>query len=284
MDFFMHACASWVERAVPVRQARWAVVVLGAWWLAAAQSVLAAPDSSGAVAHAASPSAFTVTPSVTAWPFPMLAQATTPSPAQAPSPAPAPDNKSGAPDNKAGAPTAPTPPTVSRVNQFSLERSGESLYMTVRMQFDLPDAAKEALLKGVSLFFSAEVSTLRPRWYWRDEYLVLDRLYWRLNFLPLSRRWRLQQANEPWDKQGGLISDKLFDDLPAALQALQTIERWPLRDKTIILSNRENKLTFTFELDQFLLPRPLVVGNLANDVWKLKMSRDLNLIVSEAGR
>lgn len=156
--------------------------------------------------------------------------------------------------------------------------------MTVRMQFDLPEAAKEALLKGVHLFFSAEVTTIRPRWYWRDEVVSLDRMYWRLSFLPLSRRWRLQQASEPWDKQGGLVSERLFDDLPTALQALQTIERWPLRDKTVIQSGRENKLTFTFELDQYLLPRPLVLGNLTNDVWKLRMSRELNLIVSEAGR
>ena len=156
--------------------------------------------------------------------------------------------------------------------------------MAVRMQFELPEAAKDALAKGVSLFFSAEVSTMRPRWYWRDEYLVLERLYWRLNFLPLSRRWRLQQANEPWDRQGGVVTERLFDDLPAALHALQQLARWSLRDKSVVQSNRELKLTYTFELDQYLLPRPLVLGNLTNDVWKLKISRDLNLILSEAGR
>lgn len=195
--------------------------------------------------------------------------------------------------NAQSAPNLPVPPATvqaapepvkPRVNQFSLEKNGEGLWMAVRMQFELPDAAKDALVKGVSLFFSAEVSTLRSRWYWRDEYVVLERLYWRLNFLPLSRRWRLQQANEPWDKQGGVVTERLFDDLPSALQALQQIDRWPLRDKSIVQSNRELKLTFTFELDQYLLPRPLVLGNLTNDVWKLKIARDLNLILSEAGR
>ena len=102
--------------------------------------------------------------------------------------------------------------------------------------------------------------------------------------MPLARRWRLQQASEPWDRQGGLISERLFDDLPSALQALQQIDRWPLRDKSIVQSNREQKITYTFELDQYLLPKPLVLGSLTSDVWKLKISRDLNLILSEAGR
>lgn len=261
MDFFMPACESWVE-ADPRNVAGWTQAVRSITFKAACLSwcmiwymVLGVSGWAWAAPATTTPAPVSATPT-------------------APAATPSPDAR------VAAAPAAAS----ARVTQFSLERSGEQLTMTVRTQFDLPEAAKDALLKGVSLFFSAEVVTIRPRWYWRDETVVLERLYWRLNFLPLSRRWRLQQANEPWDRQGGLLSERLFDDLPSALQALQLMERWTLRDKSLIQTNREQKLTFTFELDQFLLPRPLMVGSLTNDVWKLRISRDLNLILSEAGQ
>jgi hypothetical protein len=191
--------------------------------------------------------------------------------------------------------TETTPPAVTRaedavqalpakVTRLGLVRETQGFSVFAQMQFDLPKAAKEVLLKGVSLYFMADLSVIRPRWFWRDEVMLSQQQYWRLTYLPVSRRWQLQRATEPWSKPGGLIAEQLFDDLDSALKALQNVERWSLADSRFMSTSQGKTLTFTFELEQLLLPRPLTLNPLGKDIWKLRISREINLIPSGEGR
>jgi hypothetical protein len=55
----------------------------------------------------------------------------------------------------------------------------------------LPRAVDDALQKGVPLYFVAEATLLRNRWYWRDERVARLSRSWRLAFQPLTGAWRV---------------------------------------------------------------------------------------------
>jgi len=239
-----------------------ALIISWGWMAGAAAPVWAAAAMPSATVAAAP--ALTPTSAPTATP-----ESASPTVATPPAGTPAPD-------------AVPAPP--AKVTRLGLVRETQGLSVFAHMQFDLPKAAKEVLLKGVSLYFMADLSVIRQRWYWRDEVLLSQQLYWRLTYLPVSRRWQLQRATEPWSKPGGLIAEQLFDDLESALKAMQTLERWSLTHSRFMSTPQEKTLTFTFELEQLLLPRPLALNPLGKDIWKLRISREINLIPSGEGR
>ncbi len=247
----------------PTLGPRLALALIISWgWLAGA----AAP----AWAAAATPSATVAAPAPASTSAPKAPpESASPTEATPPAGTPAPD-------------AVPAPP--AKVTRLGLVRETQGLSVFAHMQFDLPKAAKEVLLKGVSLYFMADLSVIRQRWYWRDEVLLSQQLYWRLTYLPVSRRWQLQRATEPWSKPGGLIAEQLFDDLDSALKAMQNLERWSLTHSRFMSTPQEKTLTFTFELEQLLLPRPLTLNPLGKDIWKLRISREINLIPSGEGR
>ncbi len=248
------------------------------WATLGPRLALALIISWGWLAGAATPAwAATATPSATvAAPAPVPTSAPTATPESSSPTVATPPTGTPAPD------AVPAPP--AKVTRLGLVRETQGLSVFAHMQFDLPKAAKEVLLKGVSLYFMADLSVIRQRWYWRDEVLLSQQLYWRLTYLPVSRRWQLQRATEPWSKPGGLIAEQLFDDLESALKAMQNLERWSLTHSRFMSTPQEKTLTFTFELEQLLLPRPLTLNPLGKDIWKLRISREINLIPSGEGR
>jgi hypothetical protein len=66
------------------------------------------------------------------------------------------------------------------------------LWLSAQVDFELPHVVEDALLKGVPVFFVAQVAVLRERWYWKDrKRIAAVRRQFRLSFHPLTQRWRL---------------------------------------------------------------------------------------------
>lgn len=162
---------------------------------------------------------------------------------------------------------------TTEVTQFQVDRTAEGLFVTATVNFELPSVVEDALLKGISLVFVAEVDVFRNRWYWYDKKLVFAERHFRLAFQPLTRRWRLNIASGQISPNTlGLALNQSFDSLPEAMAAVRRISRWKVAEASELEADSKQSLEFRFRLDVSQLPRPFQIGVLGQTDWSIALS------------
>lgn len=150
---------------------------------------------------------------------------------------------------------------------LNAERVEDGLAVSFSTRFELPRQAEEALLKGVAIYFVAEVQVLRNRWYWRDARVAQATRTWRLTWQPLTRQYRVST--------GGLHQS--FDSLGEAIASLRGVSGWRVADAKEIEDDGRYYLEFSYKLDTAQLPRPLQIGLGGAQGWSLSVDRNLTL-------
>ncbi len=163
-----------------------------------------------------------------------------------------------------------------------LERTEEGVLLSASVRFELPPAIEEALLKGVPMFFVADASLLRDRWYWYDKHVAGGSRHMRLSFQPLTRRWRLQVSPTPIGNSG-LSLGQSFDSKEEALAAIQHISRWKIAELSDLEPDARYSVDFRFRLDVSQLPRPFQIGAVGHADWNINAGRTQRLAL-ENGR
>lgn len=173
--------------------------------------------------------------------------------------------------------------TGAEVSQFQIERNGEGVFLSASVRFDLPTAVEDALLKGVPMFFVAEVEVYRDRWYWYDKRLLSVERHLRLAYQPLTRRWRLNVASGVITANSlGVALNQSFDSLPEALAALRRVSRWKIADAAEIDPEQRHSVAYSFRLDLAQLPRPFQIGVLGQAEWNISASTSQRLSLEGA--
>jgi hypothetical protein len=131
----------------------------------------------------------------------------------------------------------------------------------------LPRAVDEALQKGVPLYFVAEATLLRNRWYWRDERVARLSRSWRLAFQPLTGAWRVSL--------GGL--HQTYASLDEALGAVSRSGGWKLIDADRLERDGSYYVEFSYRLDSSQLPGPMQFGLGGGADWAVGVSRTLRI-------
>jgi hypothetical protein len=131
----------------------------------------------------------------------------------------------------------------------------------------LPRAADDALQKGVPLYFVAEATLLRNRWYWRDERVARLSRSWRLAFQPLTGAWRVSL--------GGL--HQTYASLDEALAAVSRSGGWRLIDADRLERDGSYYVEFSYRLDSSQLPGPMQFGLGGGADWAVGVSRTLRI-------
>lgn len=164
------------------------------------------------------------------------------------------------------------------ITQLKIERTEDGVFLSAQVNFELSGVVEEALLKGIPVFFVAEVQLNRERWYWYDRNLGNSSRQLRLAYQPLTRRWRLNSSSGPAASGGlGVALNQNFDSLADALAALQRISRWKVAEASEIEPDARHSLDFRFRLDVSQLARPLQIGVLGQPDWNINLSRSLRL-------
>jgi len=168
---------------------------------------------------------------------------------------------------------------AAEVAQLKLERSDESVYLSVAVRFDLPPVVEDALLKGIPLFFVAEADIYRDRWYWYDKRVTTATRTMRLAFQPLTRRWRLNILPGAISVTGLRASlSQNYDSLSEAMAAIQRISRWRIADAAEIESASRHNVEFRFRLDLSQLPRPFQIGVAGQRDWAIAVEDSRQLL------
>ena len=128
----------------------------------------------------------------------------------------------------------------------------------------LTKAVEDGLRHGVPVYFVAEASVKKPRWYWRDERVSRVTRSWRLSYQPLTSAWRVSL---------GAFSQS-YPSLEEALTTVTRIAHWRIADSGVDATDRYY-VDFQFFLDSSQLPPPMKLDMNAQSEWKLGVERTI---------
>ena len=158
--------------------------------------------------------------------------------------------------------------SAADITQFRVERAEDDIQVSAQIQFELPGAVEDALLKGIPMYFVAEADVLRERWYWYDKKLANVERHMRLAYQPLTRHWRLNVSTGPGNANSqGLVLNQGFDTLPQALAGIKRVSNWKIVDVADLDPGLKYKIEFRFRLDLSRLPRPFQIGAIGQADW-----------------
>ncbi len=156
---------------------------------------------------------------------------------------------------------------------LSVERSEDEILLSAQVQFELPVAVEDALMKGMPLNFVSEAEVLRERWYWYDKRVAQAERRLRLAYQPLTRRWRLTVTSGA-AKGGalGLSLNQNFESLSEALGTIKRVSRWKIADTAGLDPTAQYRVDYRFKLDLGQLPLPLQIGTLGQADWNVAVN------------
>ncbi len=165
----------------------------------------------------------------------------------------------------AGRPAWAAGSTGVELTQFGTQRVDEGVELNFSTRFELPRQAEDALMKGVPLYFVAEVALLRHRWYWRDVRIGHDTRSWRLAWQPLTRQYKVSTG----------AFNQTFPTLPEAMAWLRSVAGWRFADNKELDGDGGYYLEFSYRLDT---SRPLQGFGLGTQAgFDLSIERTVNL-------
>ena len=156
------------------------------------------------------------------------------------------------------------------LQDITVQREDSAIRIDYQLRLTLPRAVEDAALRGVPLYFVAQASLWRPRWYWRDERVARASREWRLSYQPLTSNWRISQ--------GGL--GQSFATLDDALSTMTRSAGWRIAEAREVEPDGRYYVEFNWRLDTAQLPRPMQIGlggvGGASD-WTLGVERSVRL-------
>jgi hypothetical protein len=165
---------------------------------------------------------------------------------------------------------------TTEITQLRVARSDEGLLLSAHVTFELPAVIDDALDKGIPMFFVAEASLFRDRWYWYDKQVASASRHMRLSYQPLTRRWRLVVSPAPIGNSG-LALGQTFDTREEAMAAVQRFSHWKIADAADVDPDARYNVDFRFRLDLSQLPRPFQIGAVGHADWNITASRNQRL-------
>lgn len=171
----------------------------------------------------------------------------------------------------------------AEISPIRAERQDEDIFVSTQIQFELPTTVEDALLKGIPMYFLAEVEILRDRWYWYDKKVAVAQRSTRLAYQPLTRTWRVNvtQGTSTAGSQG-LTLNQSFETLGQALALIKRISRWKVAEAGDLDGGGKHRVDFRFRLDLSQLPRPFQIGALGQTGWDISASLVTPLILESS--
>ncbi|HYP30787.1 MAG TPA: DUF4390 domain-containing protein [Burkholderiaceae bacterium] len=161
-------------------------------------------------------------------------------------------------------PAAPARAQGVELPSIVAKRQDGAVMLDFVANLTLSRAVEEALRRGVPVYFVAEATVKKPRWYWRDERVSRVARSWRLSYQPLTSAWRVSL---------GAFSQS-YPSLEEALTTVTRIAHWRVADSGVDATDRYY-VDFQFYLDASQLPPPMKLDLNAQSEWKLGVERTL---------
>lgn len=151
--------------------------------------------------------------------------------------------------------------------QLQTARRDGELTLEFAARITLPRAVEEAMHRGVPVYFAAEATLRRYRWYWRDERVARVSRSWRVAYQPLTSSWRV----------GLGALNQSYPTLPDAIAAVSRSAGWKIADLSQLDADARYTLEFSFRLDTSQLPGPMQIGLGGQGEWAIGTERSVRV-------
>ena len=145
------------------------------------------------------------------------------------------------------------------VEQAGLEVSQPEGVVLLSADFtlSLTETLRDAVNRGLALYFLTELQVTRGRWYWFDKTMVATQLEWRLSYHALTRQFRV--ASGGTSESHGSLED--------ALAAMSSVKRWTVAPLTKFEPRTVYQVWVRMRLDTTRLPKPFQMTALTDRDW-----------------
>ena len=150
---------------------------------------------------------------------------------------------------------------------FELARADGALLLDFVAKPALSKAVEDAMQRGVPVYFVAQATLYRSRWYWRDERVARVHRSWRLAYQPLTNSWRVGL---------GALSQNAAT-LAEALAVVTRASQWRLAELAQLDPESRYTLDFSWRLDTSQLPGPMSIGLPGANEFALGVERTLRV-------
>jgi len=147
----------------------------------------------------------------------------------------------------------------ARILSAEVVRGDGGYVLNADIDIELNSRLADAVMRGVSLYFTTELRIERPRWYWLNEVAVDRSLEYRLSYHAITRSYRLSI---------GTIHQS-FDTLEAAVRTMQRVRNWQVAELDQIVAGVSHEVALRFQLDTSQLPKLFQVTAVGSRDWKL---------------
>ncbi|ENO85475.1 hypothetical protein C666_15255 [Thauera linaloolentis 47Lol = DSM 12138] len=147
----------------------------------------------------------------------------------------------------------------ARILSAEIVRGDGGYVLNADIDIELNPRLVDAVMRGVSLYFTTELRIERPRWYWLNEVVVDRSLDYRLSYHAITRSYRLSI--------GSLHHS--FDNLDAAVRTMQRVRNWQIADTEQLAAGVSHDVELRFRLDTSQLPKPFQVTAIGSRDWSL---------------
>ncbi len=137
--------------------------------------------------------------------------------------------------------------------------SDGSYQISADFDVSLNYVVEQALVQGVSLYFTSEFTLTRPRWYWLDEVVTQSEQTTKLSYNSLTRQYRITR--------GSLFQN--FASLDDAINIIRRQSATPIPAELLKKMDVSHIASVRMRLDVTQLPKPLQVNALTSDSWNL---------------
>lgn len=151
------------------------------------------------------------------------------------------------------------------VQSVEMNADGGEYYLDASFNIGLTPTVKEALNRGVPLYFLVEFALIYPRWYtlyfWNKRVVDMQQIY-RLSYNALTRQYGLSYG----------VLHQTFDTLEDALSVLGGINDQPMFEESVLDEDRVYEAQLRMRLDTSRLPKPFQIDALGSDSWDVASS------------
>ena len=145
------------------------------------------------------------------------------------------------------------------VQQARLEVShpDDQVQLSADFTLALTETLRDAVTRGLPLYFVVELEIQRSRWYWFDQILVTALSEWRLSYHALTRQFRVASSGR----------SESYGTLEEALAAMSSIKRWNVAPLSLFDAQTRYEVWVRMKLDTTRLPKPFQMTALTDRDW-----------------
>ena len=140
-----------------------------------------------------------------------------------------------------------------------LEATDDGYQLSADIDFQLTSSMKEAVSKGVPLYFVVEFEISKGRWYWFDQSVAKAARDRRVSYAPLTDQYKISVS-------GVSQNVATIEDVQ---RLLSRVRSWTVLQKGRLKAGEKYEAAIRFRLDNAQLPKPFQLDILASKDWNL---------------